>query len=311
MRHSALVGFVCLAFGLMSGARAAPAEAPKPTTPVVRVLESGTPPHRLLRFSPREGEVTLIRQRQKIEIEMTLGGAPLAQQDLPTMIFETEMRLVRADRENDMHAAEFELLGRELDGDGALTPAQREMVEDLLSEIDLRGTVEFDSHGRASDASMKAGGDVPAELVQIAENLGKNMKQLISPLPHSPVGVGAQWEVLSTIHINGLEMTNRAVYTLDRFEGDRVHTTMDITVTALPNQPVPSPDPTVTAILLSSKGAGGGAAVFDLSNPLYADQTMHVSTEQEIELTMFGETRTMNQTIVVENTLTAVEPGSR
>lgn len=308
MRRMHTLVIALLAVCLVRGTHAAPAEAPKPDGPEVRVLESGAAPLRLLRFTPKQGESTLLRQRQKLDITMTLGGMPLARQDMPTMVFDTELTLTNADAANDRFTGEFHLVDSAVENDGGIIPAQRDMIADLLDSIEISGTIEFDSLGRVHGSTLVPGANVPAEMAQVVGNLGDNMKQLVAPLPPTPVGIGARWEVVATMTMNGVEMVNRTVHTVERIDGDRVHTSIAMTVEAVPNQTLPVPDPTVQATLLSSKGTGVGEAVFDLANPLFSDHTARITTEQVIEMTMLGETQQMNQTIEVDTSIKSVEP---
>lgn len=279
-----LLGLSLVAFAVVRGAHAgqdAPAAA---QSPVVRVLEQGEPPLRTLRYSAKVGDRVRMVQRQRVTMSMSIDGEPLGANEPPTMIAEMVLEVVDVDLAADRMTCNFRVSDTSIDEDGTVDEFQREAIRSMWEAFRLEGSLTFDSRGRVIDSEMKAPDAMPPEVRQLVDSFAENLSNLVSPLPEEPVGVRSTWEVVSTSTLSGIVNNTRALFTVDRFDGNLAFARSMVDITS-PETVLPSPGPGVAMRLVESKGTGEASMIFDFSSPMTTNVETSISVRQLIEVT--------------------------
>lgn len=289
--------------GSGSPAPGSPAPSVEPVPPVgppeVRLLDAGSRPRQVRRFSFEAGqrETMVLVMSQSIATGVDGSSTSFA---LPPVryVFEVEITDVADDgtATADMVLTVVEAIA-DPDADPPTDPALIEQLNAALEPlVGLRTTSRIDRRGGATGVELDTGSLDPQLAQQMTDVMGQ-LEGLAIPLPVRAIGVGARWETLGSATLNGLTFTSRQVITLRRVQDGAL--VLDITTTqeGVPGEvELPGLPAGVTARLDSLEGTTTGQATLDLRHVTPrsdAEGTIAMTltatdgtTEQQIETTV-------------------------
>lgn len=194
------------------------AAPPLRVLPTIRVLDSGMPPLRPMRYAVPSGQV----ERLHVELAMARAvhkGSQGATSGIPPVRLEVRV----GPAELGQHAwvrqpvkitkVSVAEMAEELS-----PPARRHLERQLAPLFKVRGWSEMDDQGRIRRSDFEAIGDVSPRLRAM---LGNIRTALISiPFPDEPIGLQARWEVERRFEVSGVFVDQVVTYSLLERQGE-------------------------------------------------------------------------------------------
>lgn len=281
MRIPLLAAAVCMVCVAPDIAQAAPLS--------VTLLDPGKAPRTELRFHPKVGASRQVKLTMDSAIEMSIGGNSLPAGRTPPMIMMMRVDVTKVGDDGNIRY-EFELSGVEVGAADGVPPGMVDMLKKSLDQ--LKGTTGYgvvSSTGRTLDGGVKMAKGAGPEMQQLVASLEDNMSQLSAPVPVEAVGVGARWRVDQTLEMQGVEVSQSAVYTLESV--GKTFGKMGVTVTQSAKPQRVSPPglpPSVQAELVSLSGDGTGAISFALDEIVPPASSINASTKMVMAMSVQG-----------------------
>ncbi len=281
----------------------AQAASPAAAAPAsVTVLEAGAAPRRALRLKLVSGASELVSVRQKISMNIEMGGMAMPAQVLPTTVSTTRFNVsdVAADGSAAINA---EFVNVELDAEGADPMLVSAMGPQLSAMKGVKMNYTMSPTGQISKLEFGAG--APAAAMQSAQSI----EQMSVAFPTEAVGVGARWKASRPVTQNGMTIQQDVEYLVKSLTADSMTLEMVLTQTAKDQVMDPSAMPAGASAKLRSldgKGTSTLAIRFDRMQP---SMDMKMDMKMAIDLEMGGQVNSMNQTMVMEiKTAPAAKP---
>jgi len=262
-----------------------PAQATEPTQDQVQLLDPGQAPRTPLRLHYQKGQLEQGAMTMKMDMQISMNGTPLPSPDIPTMVMGMSMRAEKIKR--DFFDYSFALLWVDLKPSPD-TPAELMIIlqSNLQDLIGMEGTGRMDNRGQSLGEHFTLPKDASAQMKSLADQMQQSMSKVSSPLPESPVGLGASWQVHQETTQSGLPVHQTATYHLTKIEGDHIELDVDVTT-----QPGPGPytmaglppDAKVTDLQFNMTGKGHTILELDRLFPLEARTTIGGTLQTTIE----------------------------
>ncbi|WP_222851438.1 hypothetical protein [Phytoactinopolyspora mesophila] len=248
--------------------------------PQVTVNDSGAEPRELMELSPTAGHSAGLDVAITTGVSARRDGEDVPLEAPPTMRFGIE--LVIENVTDDEIEMSFVYDDAELGGDLPM--------DDMLESI--TGTSGFITTTRSG--AFVDGGFMTEEmdplLVSMVEQLDQQMVDMTVPFPEEPVGVGAEWQVVSSVDGGGVTFCNKASYVLTDFDGDAYQLDTEIT-----QQAIPTTQGSDTGIdVVGGSGSFTGQSAGTLSLPIAVSGTSNGTTSVEMKLG-YDETETTHE----------------
>jgi hypothetical protein len=271
-----------------------------PAASDVKVIDAGAAPRRALRYKLVQGTTESVTMRQKISMNIEMGGMALPSQSLPATVITSRLTVSEV-KANGVASIAGEFVSVDIDADGA-DPMIVEAMRPQLAG--LNGvTMSYTMNPNGEVSKMEFGANAPAAM----QSLGST-EQLSVAFPTEPVGVGARWKASRPVTQSGMTILQDAEYVLKSLGADSM--VLDIALVQSAKDQVMSAaamPPGASAKLRSLDGKGTSTVVirFDRVQPA---MEMKMDIKMAIDLEMGGQTNAMNQSMVMEIKTT---PGSK
>lgn len=253
----------------------------------VVLIEGGEGVKQELRLRPEVGETQTLNVAVKMNIETFFGG--MSMPSVPNMTTEVTIESVITDvKENGDIEAEFVYT------DMAVVPGETieippEVIEAMNAElaplIGTKGTVLLDDRGRTKSIRLDLDENVNPMFETTINQLMASLENISSPLPEEAVGVGAVWQIEQGVNVNGLELDQTAIYTLENFTEDTVILSMVIDQTADEQKFTPLGLPAnIEVDLVSLESTGTGNFTMNLTQLFPIEGAMNLETRSQMNL---------------------------
>lgn len=208
----------------------------------VNLQESGSSDgRRVLRYDLEPGH------RERVELLYTMGVGGQSVRMRIRMSLEVTERLDGGDNRVRLRFDDAGSAG------GFFDPNAAEVNQALGVLKGVEGTMVMDSRGGVKDVEMRAPPGFPPEMRQTLDEMERQMGQLSNPLPESPVGVGATWQLEQEFESGGVKMTQTVDYELVEFTENGARVRSRIRQSAEP-QRVTGPDGSFQVDFLQANG---------------------------------------------------------
>jgi hypothetical protein len=281
------------------GAQAASAPAVAPAS--VTVLEAGAAPRRALRYTLVKGASESVTMRQKISMNIEMGGMALPSQALPVTVTTTKFDVSNVTADGSA-SVKGEFVDVDVDADGA----EPMIVEAMRPQIaSLKGvTMSYDISATGQVSKLEFGAGAPAAMQSM-----QSIEQMSVAFPTEAVGVGARWKAARPVTQNGMTIQQDVEYVVKTLSADSVVLEMSLTQSAKDQtMDASAMPPGATAKLrsLDGKGTSTVAIRFDRVQPSI---DMKMDVKMAIDLEMGGQSNSMNQNMIMEiKTVPAAKP---
>jgi len=256
----------------------------------VKLLEAGSEPRQALRYKFKAGRKDKLVMDMKMTMAMS-GAFNQPEMVLPVARTTMEINSVSVSNEGDLRY-EFKVTDATVPDKESANPMMVQTMEtELKKTVGMSGWAVVTPRGFTKDAEISVPAGASQQLKQLVDNLRQQVKQLSSPLPEEPVGVGAKWNVIMPLNTDALKLTQTAEYKLTNFEGNKGKLKIQVAQHAkkqkmnLPNLP-----PGSSATLKSLKTEASGNAEFDLTQPV-PKSDMKLATKMDMQVNAQGQSQ--------------------
>lgn len=263
-----------------------------PADTSVTLLGAGQAPRKPLRYRYRAGDTVAMTMDMTMSMGMEMGGRLVPPQTMPTMRMAAVLT-VKAVTPGGDSTLDFLLKDVGLLGTAGFTPAQRQQFTAAVTPLKgFRGTLVVTNRGVSKGMTYQTPAGLDPAAQQILQNLSHQMKQLSTPLPKEPVGVGARWRVVIPMKGPPLTMASRIEFHLEALTPEGARLGMKVDGWA-PAQPLAVPGLAQVAASLKSLGVtGSGSMTLSLRRPA-ANGLMTVKQTLDAEFPVGGKTHAM------------------
>ncbi len=260
--------------------------------PIVELTDPGAEPRVELRFRLAE-EPGTVEMTQTQSLTQFIDGEEMTATGEITSITEIGYE-IEASGDNFKMTYDYLSLRAAEGTDPGVADAVARAGETLRS---LQTVAIIDRRGFIVSSETTGVDALPAEMLALVQDLIDN-DQLTSPLPEEPVGVGAKWEIRTSLVLNGAPIDQVTVFEVVSIEGDIV------TLSASGGQTVASgtiampgvPDGTDVEVLAWDVVIEG-RSVLDLTRPM-PTSTIAVTGRQSMRISDATETIVLDQDVL-------------
>jgi hypothetical protein len=191
------------------------ANTPSAAQSNVQLISQGAEPRQKLRFTPPANAKQTVQMTMKMNMAMSVAGQTQPTFNSPPIKMTMQTEVTKVDDNGDIHA-NFSYTDADIVAQGGDMPPQalEAMRAQLKKLVGLRGSMVVDNQGNTKDVNL----DLPEELEpnskQMVQQTVNSLKQISSPVPTEPVGVGATWKVPNKVTLNGMTLNQVATYEL-------------------------------------------------------------------------------------------------
>lgn len=261
----------------LSAPALAPAQSPVPS-PVdgllaqnaveVVLLEAGEEPRSEIRYDL--ASMAPQNMRMDMLMSMSMSNPMMGSQSMTFPLMRMNMAM------NDMTMNEsghlrmgFAFRSAEILPREGADPAMVAGMQGALAGMEnVTGFSVIDNRGNVIEAGFDASG-APQAAQQQLESMRDSLEQMVAPLPVEAVGIGARWQITTTVASNGASIQQTATYRLIERTQNAIRVEVSMTQTAADQQiNDPNLPPPMTAWIDSYNASGSGSATLSLNSPV-------------------------------------------
>ena len=196
------------------------AQSAAPTTTGITLVSPGAEPRALLRYHPVAGAKNRAAMVMDMRMTMDVGGMAAPAMNMPRITSDVEMGVTAVNADGDIT---FSTRSTNMKID--TTNTDPVLAAAMQGALPATGGVAaggvMSSRGEPRDVKLDAA-SMSAEAQAFVGQFQDAMRQVQAGLPAEPVGVGAQWDVVSTVTQSGSEMIGKMRFELVAIDGDVV-----------------------------------------------------------------------------------------
>ena len=273
----------------------------------VELIDAGAEPRRELRFTPAVNATQTVSMTLGVGITMFIKGqAPPPIVDTPPVELKMETEVTQVDDNGDIYIdfsySEVNVVANP-NTPPELVNAMRSQLEKLVG---FQGSIIVDAQGNTKDIYFDLPEGLDPITKQMLEQMSSSLKQISSPLPPEAIGVGAKWQVLNSLTINGMTINQTATYELVSLEDDIATLAVAIKQDAAAQTITPPGFPPSEAIQLESLDSEGQATItIGLTQimPISAIMSLDSNTQMKITEPKSGQEIRMGMNLLMDMNL--------
>lgn len=235
--------------------------------PIVKLLEPGAEPRSDLSYVLVKGSSQKMVMTMDMSMAMKVQGQNLPATALPRMSMGMDASTI-----DKSPAGEFKidshLSSVSVDAAGG---QQEQMAKALRPQLEamkgLSMSYWVNPKGHVHDVKLGMPSSMPPAAQQLLTGMSQSFESMVIPLPSEPVGVGAQWQVISRTATGGADLLQSAVYTLKSRSGARA--TLEVKLIQLAASDTirgPQMPAGMSAKVKGFHSGGGGTTQIDLKS---------------------------------------------
>ena len=302
-RFTAVLSLLAV-FLLQSSTVAQKTVAKKEADVSVTLIQQGAAPHETIRYQPEKGATQDVIMSMDMQQAISVGGNTMPSVPIPTQEFTIAYKVVDVAGDGTTRL-EFEYTDVEvLDDSENPSPAAAQLEQSIAPLKGLTGYAIMDNRGFTLEADIDVPDDLPPMMKSIIEGTKHSLKSLSNPMPAEPVGKGAKWKVVQNMTMNGLQLTQTMLFTLDEIDGDRYQLSAVVGQAAEP-QDVKSPmlPPGATMRLESLKTSGSAQLVLKRSSVVPLESSTQIKTQSAMTVSSGGDPQPMTTDMTMKMSL--------
>jgi muconolactone delta-isomerase len=275
---------------------------------VLKLLDPGAEPRRLLSISAGKGHRELARMTMTMTMTMDMGPMGSHTAAMPPVV--TDMAMEVLDVLPDDRLVMLSEIAHAGVAEGAeqLDPAMVFQLEQSLGSMEglrLEGTM--DRQGRSVELDVQLPDDLDPKMREQFESMSNTFSQLTAPLPAEPVGLGARWDTSMVLDNNGLRVLQTAHYELESIEGDTITLLTHFEQALVGEGNMDGLPPGAEVEFLRFASSGQGRTVQDLSLLTPHDVAASVELDMAMRITAMGQAQEMGMRMAMEMGLEHLE----
>ena len=268
---------------------ASPETRPDNSAALVKLLDPGAEPRKVLRLHPKPGDKQTLVLTMKVAKDTKLGEIQTPAIKLPVMTLTMDAIVKVVSAEGDIT---YETLISDVGiaEDPDVLPQVAELVKASLGSVKgLSGTGTMSNRGLNKGTDVKVPADAAPQTRQAMGQMKEAFAQMTLPLPAEAIGPGAKWEVKMPLESQGMKINQAATYELVSVEGDLLTVKSTVTQSAS-NQKVQNPVmPALKLDLKKMVGTGTSEVKVDLAQLLVSQGIIDSHAELSMEMNAGGQ----------------------
>ncbi|MGB3236827.1 MAG: DUF6263 family protein [Geitlerinemataceae cyanobacterium] len=265
--------------------------------PAFSLLDAGVEPRQPLRFVPQANEMQTITITLQTNVAMAAGGQVLPSVDAPASTMTVESTITQVDDNGDIHYQMY-YTGIEVGESPNAPPELRQVLEAQMQNlVGAGGTFVMDSRGHVKETNFSLSENADAMTQQLFQEVSQSVRQLSTPFPEEAVGLGARWQIAQALEVNGMELTQNAIYELVSLQ-DNVATLNISLEQQAPSQEIEIPGlpDGATVTLNSLQSQGEGQVTIQLDRLMSESGTMSMQSDTDMKISQAGMSEEMPMT---------------
>ncbi|HIK33794.1 MAG TPA: hypothetical protein IGS17_04665 [Oscillatoriales cyanobacterium M59_W2019_021] len=219
-----------------------------------------------------------------MNVTMSAGGQ-VVPFDAPASILTFESEITQVDDNGDIH---FQMSCTDAEvGDSTNAPPEvRQVLEAQMQNlVGLGGTMVMDSRGNVKESNFSLPETADPTMREHFDRVSQSIDRLSTPFPEEAVGMGARWQIDHALKVNGIELTQTAIYELVSLDNNVATLNMTVEQQAPPQQlesPGLPPGATVTLNSMQARGEGQVTIRLDRLMPEIGTMSLQSNTDMSI-----------------------------
>jgi hypothetical protein len=270
----------------------------------VSLIAAGSSPRSVLRLALTEGDVVRREMETIQHVEQSIDGQSTNAVNAPpiVMTLETTVDAVAPDGAAELSFAYTDVT---ITDDGSLTAAELGQLDTALAPLEsVRGTQSITARNQVLDAEIEGLEGFDATLTETMSQLSDQAGATAVPFPKEKVGVGARWQGVTALRVNGIDVRQTYEYELREREGDHVVIGVSYVQSAPPQRAELPGTPKGTVVRVTKfRVTGSGEATVDLTEPLPTASDITASGQQRFSIRASGDRGELSQDLELHVTL--------
>lgn len=180
----------------------------------VRLLKSGSQPRQVLRLQSIPRTKQTATATLDLNVDFSVDGQKNPQIDIPTATMDIEALVTKVEDNGDFHG-EFVYTNTDVIPNSDTKPEDLEEMRSFVKKIaGSKTTFVTDDRGNVRKINNDISENLDAAIRQFLEKALNSVKEIPSILPQEAVGIGAQWQVINNITVNGINLRKVTTYEL-------------------------------------------------------------------------------------------------
>lgn len=270
-------------------------------SPKINLLDVGKGLKKTIRFQVKKGATQQVFMTMRTAMVMSLNGQTFPSPKMPVQRMTLSV-VVTDVKPNGDTLSTFEFKAVELEETEGLPAGLLTRVEQQIQPIiGLKGEVEMTSRGINKRVQVHLPENVPLGFEVLIGSIRQCLMQASSAMPEEAVGVGGKWDVIQTLTVNNMTVTQTLTQEIVGFEGPNVKLKTAIAQSAEPQDvQLPGLPPGSKAQLLALESAGNGETLVSTSSIMPNHAKMKGTTKTKIEVNAGGQSQTMDMEMTME-----------
>lgn len=262
------------------------AKTPSAAQSNVELLNAGTEPKQQLRFTPPANTKQTVQMTMKMDMAMSVAGQTAQSVATPPVQMTMQSQVKKVDANGDIYA-DFSYTDADIVA-AVNTPPEvaNAMREQIKKMVGLNGSMVVDSQGNTKQVNLNIPEGLDPNTKRMVDQMANSFKQISSPVPAEPVGVGAKWRVPNSIAANGMTLKQIATYELVEIK-DNVATLQVNMEQQAGSQDIKPPGLPEGASIklksLTSQGNGKVTMAFNQIMPVSSNISVRSNTEMAVK----------------------------
>lgn len=214
-------------------------EPPEPETsvvprPTLELESTGATPRRALRWTFEKGAQATIDLSMDMRVNMTMDGKTQPGAPTPAILSTLDLTVQEVDEAGTALIGFAVTKAGVRDNPNVPAAAAAQIRSDLETVVGLEGSYRCEASGFVPEVKAQPPPQASAAVRQAVENIRQSLRQMTALLPEEPVGRGAKWTLLAKYPFSGMNVTERATFTLKTLKFPTVVVDASIEQTAPP-----------------------------------------------------------------------------
>lgn len=279
-----------------------------PVPSVVKLLDAGQEPRKVLRLAPDAKAEQSLQVTMDMQSSMKLDGNPMPTPKSPLLQMTMGVRIAEMLSGGDARYAMTLNKAEAIGAEGVEPEFVGQMTEAVSKAAGSSGTSIVDPRWQSRENTVKLPDGSDPRLEQIIRGLQTSLQQMSPPMPEEAVGAGAKWEVVLSGMVNGLNQEMRTTFTLVSMDEREIRVKMDFVQSGELGKVELDGAPGVDAELTAFSGKGTGEAVMQLDRVAPLSGTMEMNTITTITVSQEGQKKLMSQDTTIKTMLAPAKP---
>lgn len=252
----------------------------------VKLLENGRFPRQKLRLTPIPDTKQTATMTVNTDLVLSVNGQVNPQSDIPKIKMDIEGKITKVAKNGDIYS-EFFYTNTEVISKSNTNLEPLEQMRSQLKKIEgFKITIVNDDRGNSKETNFDVPEDLDPAMKSFLESTLNSLKEISSPFPVEPVGIGARWQVTNNLILDGINITQIETYELIDRKGNTITIALNVEQN-VDSQEINAPKmpPGVEMEVISYEGKSSGTMKMELNKILPVEYSAEANTNNKIKVT--------------------------